>query len=160
MTAAPQFIDLEQHRFRHRLWAFWLLGLLCGCGAALVLGVCIRPEWANVCSPWPCIERLWMEAFCVATALWGLPRRVLPVAAFLHAAAFGYTAQGVCTCFGSAGWLVWPLMLSPRLLFFPLLFCLAYRPGLGACLLCAASAAVIGFADFRLVMPFTAFLIE
>ena len=41
MTAAPQFIDLEQHRFRHRLWAFWLLGLLCGCGAALVLGVCI-----------------------------------------------------------------------------------------------------------------------
>lgn len=160
MTAAPQFVDLEQLRFQRRLWVSWLLGVLCGCGAALALGVCIRPDWTGVRSPWPCIGRLWAEAFCVAIALWGLPRGMLPAAAFCHAAAFGYTAQGVSASFGSAGWLLWPLMLSPQLLFFPFLFLLARRPGLGTYSLCAAAAAAIGFADFRLVMPFTAFLIE
>ena len=98
---------------------------------------------------------------CAAAASWGLPSGACSAVVFCRAAAFGYTAQGIQVCFGSAGWLLWPLMLWPQLLFFPFLFfLLSGRRGAGAYLVSAAAAIGIGFADHQLVMPFLAFLIE
>lgn len=160
MNAAPCLVDLEQRRLRRFLCVFWLLGLLCGCGTALALDVHLTPAWIAASSPWPWVVRLLVEVFCAAMVLWGLSPWLVCTAAFYRAAIFGYTAQGVQACYGSAGWLLWPLVLGPRLLIFPFLFFLAHRPRLGVCLLCTAAAVAIGFADFRLVMPFVAFLIE
>lgn len=97
----------------------------------------------------------------MAAVSWGLPSGACFAVVFCRAAAFGYTAQGIQACFGSAGWLLWPLMLWPQLLFFPFLFfLLSGRRGAGAYLVSVAAAAGIGFADHQLVMPFLAFLIE
>jgi len=118
-------------------------------------------QWHADGSPWPCIGRLLLELLCAAAASWGLPSGACSTVVFCRAAAFGYTAQGIQVCFGSAGWLLWPLMLWPQLLFFPFLFfLLSGRRGAGAYLVSAAAAIGIGFADHQLVMPFLAFLIE
>lgn len=161
MSASFRRTDLEQHTLRSRLCVLWLLGLLLGCLAAVRPGACPAVQWHADSSPWPCIGRLLLELLCAAAASWGLPSGACSAVVFCRAAAFGYTAQGIQVCFGSAGWLLWPLMLWPQLLFFPFLFyLLSGRRGAGAYLVSAAAAIGIGFADHQLVMPFLAFLIE
>lgn len=155
--------DPEQRRLCRRLYGFWFLGLFGGCVSALALGVRLRPE--VVCgSPWLCMGRVAGEVICAAAAA-GLSKGLVPFAAFIRAAVFGYTAQGIRACFGSAGWLLWPQILLPQLLVFPFLLLLWLQPpgskrGRAVCFLGIGAAATIGYVDFRLVMPFAAFLIE
>ena len=122
MSASFRRTDLEQHTLRSRLCVLWLLGLLLGCLAAARPSACPTVQWHADGSPWPCIGRLLLELLCAAAASWGLPSGACSTVVFCRAAAFGYTAQGIQVCFGSAGWLLWPLMLWPQLLFFPFLF--------------------------------------
>lgn len=157
-------VDPEQQRLCRWLYGFWFLGLFGGCVFALALGIRLRPEVARD-SPWLCMGRVAAEVLCAAAVEQGFSRTLIPAAAFFRAAVFGYTAQGIRAGFGSAGWLLWPQMMLPQLLVFPLLLLLWLQPpgskrSRAVCFLSVAAAAAIGYVDFRLVMPFAASLIE
>ena len=157
-------VDPEQQRLCRWLYGWWFLGLFGGCVFALALGIRLRPEAARSFS-WFCMGRVAAEVLCAAAVEQGLSRMLIPAVAFFRAAVFGYTAQGIRAGFGSAGWLLWPQIMLPQLLVFPLLLLLWLQPpgskrSRAVCLFGVAAAVAIGYVDFRLVMPFAAFLIE
>lgn len=144
------------------LMAVWFCALLAGSVAARVLRIQMRPAFSTD-STWFRIGRLLGQVLFFAVVQWAFPAGI-PVAAFCGGGILAYTAQGIRTGFGNAGWLFWPMFLFSELLISPFLFFAWLQPHGRRCrnayLLAAAAAVVIGLADLRLVIPFGAFLIE
>ena len=157
--------DPEQAGRRRVLCVCWTAGLLAGWAVSRVLGIQLYPVVLLPRSPWPEISRMAAEVVCAAAVGQLGAGKLVPAAGFVRAAVFGFTVQGVCARFGSAGWLVWPLVSLPQLLIFPLLFFLwlparGFRGSRWAYPAYAVAASAVGYGNFRLVMPFLAFLIE
>ena len=103
----------------------WVLGLLLGAA-----GRCLWPcsfgtglyAGSRFSVPLPFV---WVLVSPVLA--WGFPEWGLAFLAALTAACFSWTALGLRLLFGSAGWLLWPMLLFPELLLFPFLLFLWLR---------------------------------
>ena len=158
-----RYLDFRQRRLEGRMAVCWVLGLLLGAA-----GRCLWPysfgtglyAGSRFSVPLPFV---WVLVSPVLA--WGFPEWGLAFLAALTAACFSWTALGLRLLFGSAGWLLWPLLLFPELLLFPFLLflwlrLLSGRRFVALIFLYFAAAAAICLADLCLVMPFAAFLIE
>lgn len=159
------YIDFRRRRLYCALIFFWLLGSLSG-----ALGRCVlssKIQWASgfsFGSRLVCFVPI-LDVLLSAALIWGLPSQALLGFAFVRSAAFAWVAVGLRLCFGSAGWLLWPMLLFSELFFFPFLFLfwlrlLSEQWGRLDLFLCLTVAAMVSLTDYWLVMPFAAFLID
>lgn len=160
-----RYIDFRRRRLYCALIFFWLLGALSGALGRSVMSSKI--PWASAFSSGSrlaCFIPI-LDVLLSAALTWGLPSRALLGFAFARSAAFAWVAVGLRLCFGSAGWLLWPMLLFSELFFFPFLFLfwlrlLSEQWGRLDLFLCLTVAAMVSLTDYWLVMPFAAFLID
>ncbi len=159
------YIDFHRRHLYCALIFFWLLGSLSG-----ALGRCVvraHIPWASAFSSGSrlvCFVPI-LDVLLSAALFWGLPSWALLGFAFVRSAAFTWVAVGLRQCFGSAGWLLWPILLFSEFFFFPFLFLfwlrlLSEQWGRLDLFLCLTVAAMVSLTDYWLVMPFAAFLID
>ena len=159
------YIDFRRRQLYCALIFFWLLGSLSG-----ALGRCalsFKIPWASgfsFGSRLVCFIPI-LDVLLSAALIWGLPSQALLGFAFVRSAAFAWVAVGLRLYFGSAGWLLWPMLLFSELFFFPFLFLfwlrlLSEQWGRLDLFLCLTVAAMVSLTDYWLVMPFAAFLID
>ena len=159
------YIDFRRRQLYCALIFFWLLGSLSGALCRCVLSSKI--PWASgfsFGSRLVCFVPI-LDVLLSAALIWGLPSQALLGFAFVRSAAFAWVAVGLRLCFGSAGWLLWPMLLFSELFFFPFLFLfwlrlLSEQWGRLDLFLCLTVAAMVSLTDYWLVMPFAAFLID
>lgn len=159
------YIDFRRRRLYCALIFFWLLGSLSG-----ALGRCVlsfKIQWASGFSFGSRLVSFIpiLDVLLSAALIWGLPSQALLGFAFVRSAAFAWVAVGLRLYFGSAGWLLWPMLLFSELFFFPFLFLfwlrlLSEQWGRLDLFLCLTVAAMVSLTDYWLVMPFAAFLID
>ena len=160
-----RYTDFRKRHLYCALIFFWLLGSLSG-----ALGRCLlssKIPWASaVISGSRLVSFIpILDVLLSAALFWGLPSDALLGFAFIRSAAFAWVAVGLRLCFGSAGWLLWPMLLFSELFFFPILFLfwlrlLSEQWGRLDLFLCLTVAAIVSLTDYWLVMPFAAFLID
>ena len=160
-----RYIDLRRRQLYCALIFFWLLGSLSGALCRCVLSSKI--PWASGFSFGSRLVSFVpiLDVLLSAALIWGLPSQALLGFAFVRSAAFAWVAVGLRLYFGSAGWLLWPMLLFSELFFFPFLFLfwlrlLSEQWGRLDLFLCLTVAAMVSLTDYWLVMPFAAFLID
>lgn len=159
------YIDFRRRHLYCALIFFWLLGSLSGALSRCVLS--FKIPWTSgfsFGSRLVCFIPI-LDVLLSAALIWGLPSQALLGFAFVRSATFAWVAVGLRLCFGSAGWLLWPMLLFSELFFFPFLFLfwlrlLSEQWGRLDLFLCLTVAAMVSLTDYWLVMPFAAFLID
>ncbi len=159
------YIDVRRRRVYRALIFSWLLGFVSGALGRWVCHFQISTTFDflsgfRFSSFLPILDVLLSLAIS-----WGFSSRGLICLAFIRSATFSWAAVGLRCSFGSAGWLLWPMLLYSELLFFPFLFLfwlrlLSEQWGRLDLFLCLTVAAIVSLTDFWLVMPFVAFLID
>ena len=161
----------RREKWQFRIDFFWVLGLFLGVLSGWFFGglddALIRDAAAFTVSQWS--FPAWLILFPILSVLiyFGLRPELLAVVCFLKAFSMAFVSMDVCTAFGSAGWLLWFLMMFSDILFCPLLYCFWLQlpfcsPGeqIAAFLGIVIFSVLIGWIDYRMVLPFTATLIK
>lgn len=170
MTFTPVRRSFRRDFCKPLLAPCWCIGLILGLFAAGSASDVLVPMIRSALSCSVSFTGLLISAVlpfllsAVAVSL-SEPWLLLPISA-LKAFGFGYCACGVCLAFGSAGWLVRVLFLFTDVCVTPVLFFywLRHTDGtsfqIGELAACVAAAAAVAAADYYLISPFLAMVIE
>ena len=160
-------IKLKVRSFSFKLSVFWILGLLLGTLFAAGLDFSAFSLMRRIFSFQVSIVVHLIFAvlpFLICTYAFMIHRQEIVFAVlFCKAFTFSFLAFSVCWIFGTAGWLIQPMLFMPDILLMPLLFWFGMQKGKALMrdhIICLGAAVLSVLIHYCVVLPFVAELID